>query len=98
MLEWWVDYDPRFVAIARGVLAANHADADLRLAWDDRMQALLTLCRAVAERCGAGEEAAQTLWALLSVPLWIQLREDAGWSAEQYRRRLSAVAEAALCG
>ena len=44
------------------------------------------------------EDAAQTLWALLSVPLWIQLREDADWSAEQYRRRLSAVAVAALCG
>jgi AcrR family transcriptional regulator len=98
LFEWWVDYVPRFVGIARGVLAAKHGDGDLRLAWDDRMQALLAVCRAVAERCGAGEEAAQTLWALLSVPLWIQLREDAGWSAEQYRRRLSAVAVAALCG
>jgi AcrR family transcriptional regulator len=107
LFEWWVDYVPRFVGIARGVLAAKHADGDLRLAWEDRMQALLSVCRAVAERCRADdgaegapsiEESAQTLWALLSIPLWIQLREDAGWSAEQCRRRLSAVAVAALCG
>jgi AcrR family transcriptional regulator len=105
LFAWWVDYVPRFVGIARGVLAAKHADGDLRLAWDDRMHALLAVCRAVVERCWADgvseaepspEEAAQTLWALLSVPLWIQLREDAGWSAEQYCRRLSTVAAAAL--
>ena len=93
LFEWWVDYVPRFVGIARGVLAAKHADGDLRLAWEDRMQALLGVCRAVVERCLADgaqpspDEAAQTLWALLSVPLWIQLREDAGWSAEQYAPR-----------
>ena len=39
LFEWWVDDVPRFVGIARGVLAAKHTDSDLRLAWDDRMQA-----------------------------------------------------------
>src|SRR5215207_6576193 len=102
---WWTDYVPRFVGTARGVLAAKHADADLRVAWDDRMRALHDVCRAVAERCRAdgtlttglsAAEAADALWALLSVPLWIELREDAGWSAARYRKHVTALALARL--
>jgi AcrR family transcriptional regulator len=100
LFEWWVAYVPRFVGVARGVLAAKQADDDLRLAWDDRMQALLGVCRAVVERWqpdhADADDAAQTLWALLSVPLWIQLREDARWSADDYRRRLSALAVSSI--
>lgn len=106
LVAWWTDYVPRFVGIARGVLAAKHADGDLRIAWDDRMRALHAVCRAVVERCRADEtgsarlppaaDATDALWALLSVPLWIQLREDAGWSAARYRRHVTALAEAML--
>ena len=105
LFAWWVDYVPRFVGIARGVLAAKREDADLRAAWDDRMRALHAVCQAVVERCDADRtlaagqppgEASEMLWALLSVPLWIQLREDAGWTEEQYRRRMAAMALAAL--
>ena len=53
LFEWWVDYVPRFVGIARGVLAAKHADGDLRLAWEDRMQALLSVCRAWPSAAGS---------------------------------------------
>ncbi|HEV7774792.1 MAG TPA: helix-turn-helix domain-containing protein [Conexibacter sp.] len=107
LVAWWTDYVPRFVGTARGVLAAKHADADLRVAWDDRMRALHDVGRAVAERCRADgtlapdlspAEAADALWALLSVPLWIQLREDAGWSAERYREHTTALAVARLVG
>lgn len=105
LVAWWTDYVPRFVGTARGVLAAKHADADLRVAWDDRMRALHEVCHAVAERCRADgtlspdlspTDAADALWALLSVPLWIQLREDAGWSAERYRGHVTALALARL--
>ncbi|HKG37942.1 MAG TPA: helix-turn-helix domain-containing protein [Conexibacter sp.] len=105
LVAWWTDYVPRFVGTARGVLAAKHADADLRVAWDDRMRALHDVCRAVAERCRAdgslitglsAAEAADALWALLSVPLWMQLREDAGWSAARYRKHVTALALARL--
>jgi AcrR family transcriptional regulator len=107
LVAWWTDYVPRFVGTARGVLAAKHADADLRVAWADRMRALHDVCRAVAERCYADgtlttglsrAEATDALWALLSVPLWIQLREDAGWSATRYRKHVTALALARLIG
>jgi AcrR family transcriptional regulator len=105
LVAWWADYVPRFVGTARGVLADKHADEDLRVAWKDRMRALHDVCRAVVERCRADgtlkpgldpAEAADALWALLSVPLWIQLREDAGWSVERYRRHIAALALARL--
>ncbi len=107
LVAWWTDYVPRFVGTARGVLAAKHADADLRVAWDDRMRALHDVCRAVVERCRADgaladglspADAADALWALLSVPLWIQLREDADWSAERYRDHVTRLALARLTG
>ena len=77
LVAWWTDYVPRFVGTARGVLAAKHTDADLRVAWDDRMRALHEVCRAVADRCRddgtlaadlSPADATDALWALLSVP------------------------------
>jgi AcrR family transcriptional regulator len=105
LVSWWTDYVPRFVGTARGVLAAKHADADLHVAWEDRMRALHGVCDAVVARCRADgtlarglapADAADALWALLSVPLWIQLREDAGWSAARYREHVTALALARL--
>lgn len=105
LVAWWTGYVPRFVGTARGVLAGKHADADLRIAWDDRMRALHDVCREVVERCRADgalrselapAEATDALWALLSVPLWIQLREDAGWSAERYCDHITALALARI--
>lgn len=107
LVAWWTAYVPRFVGTARGVLAAKHADTDLRVAWEDRMAALHEVCRAVVERCRADGsladglspvDAADALWALLSVPLWIQLREDAGWTAKRYRDHITALALARLLG
>jgi len=105
LFSWWAGYVPRFAGIARGVLAAKHADPDLGAAWDDRMRALRMVCHAVVERCaadgtlapgGSTDEAAELLWALLSVPLWIQLTDDAGWTADRYVRTMAATALAAL--
>jgi AcrR family transcriptional regulator len=105
LVAWWTGYVPRFVGTARGVLADKHADADLRVAWEDRMRALHDVCRSIAERVHDDgtmtpgltiSDAADSLWALLSVPLWIQLREDAGWSAERYREHVTALALARL--
>lgn len=105
LFAWWADYVPRFAGIARGVLAAKDTDPDLGAAWDDRMRALRAVCDAVVERCRTDdalapgtsrEEAAEVLWALLSVPLWIQLTDDAGWSGERYAATMSRVALATL--
>ena len=69
------------------------------------MSALRDVCRAVVERCRADgtlapgfapDEASEVLWALMSVPLWIQLSDDAGWSPQRYAQTMAAVASAAL--
>ena len=99
LIAWWAAYVPTFAGVARGVLAAKDADPDLRAAWDDRMGELRRLCDAVARRAvpeGRGhDELADELWALLSVPLWIQLSDD-GWDAGRYRRTMTRLALGAL--
>ena len=99
LFEWWSGYVPRFAGIARGVLAGKHADVDLQTAWNQRMDRLRDVCEAVAGRCleDRAEAAAYAdqLWALMSVPLWIQLADD-GWSAERGARTMGGLAIAAL--
>jgi AcrR family transcriptional regulator len=99
LFAWWAGYVPRFAGVARGVLAAKHADPDLRAAWDDRMRDLRRVCEAVADRADregdAHEGLADELWVLLSVPLWIQLSDD-GWDVERHRRTMTRLALGAL--
>lgn len=99
LFAWWAGYVPRFAGVARGVLAAKQTDPDLRAAWDDRMRDLRRVCDAVADRADqqhdAGADLADELWALLSVPLWIQL-SDEGWDAERYQRTMTRLALGAL--
>jgi len=99
LFTWWAGYVPRFAGVARGVLAAKHGDPDLRAAWDDRLRDLRRVCDAVADRASEERDArrdlSDELWALLSVPLWIQL-SDAGWDAERYRRTMTRLALGAL--
>lgn len=95
LFGWWAGYVPRFAGVARGVLAAKATDADLHAAWEGRMSELRRVCDAVAARCAADAEFADTLWALMSVPLFIQLADD-GWSQARYARTMGALAQAAL--
>jgi len=99
LFAWWAGYVPRFAGVARGVLAAKDTDPDLRAAWEDRMRNLRRVCDAVADRAAqennAREALADQLWALVSVPLWIQLSND-GWDADRYTRTMTRLALAAL--
>lgn len=99
LFVWWSGYVPRFAGIARGVLAAKHADADLQGAWDERMHALRRVVDAAAGRCVDDDiksaDFADQLWALMSVPLWIQLADE-GWSADRYARTMAGLAVGAL--
>jgi len=105
LVNWWAGYVPGFAGIARSVYAGRIADPALDAAWEDRMDALLGVCRRAVDRCAAdgrlrpGLEppaAAEMLWGLLSIPLWDQLTKDRGWSEAEYRERISATARAAL--
>jgi AcrR family transcriptional regulator len=95
LFTWWASYVPRFAGVARGVLAAKAADADLQAAWDDRMRDLRRVCDAVAVRCNASAAFADALWALMSVPLWMQLADD-GWTQTRCARTMTDFALGAL--
>ena len=105
LVAWWAGYVPGFAGIARSVIAGRDTDPELAAAWEDRMDALLRVCRLVVDRCASEgllrEElepsiAAEMLWGILSIPLWNQLIVDLGWSQDEYRERVSAIAQAAL--
>ena len=105
LIAWWADYVAGFTGVARSVYAERAADAALAAAWDDRMEALMSVCRLIVGDCaragalrpGLGRPAAaELLWGLLSIPLWDQLRTDRGWSRAQYARRIGLAARAAL--
>lgn len=96
LFTWWAGYLPRFGGVARGVLAEKGVDPDLATAWKDRMLDLRRVCDAVAARCAAQPGFADALWALMSVPLWIQLTEDDGWTETRYARTMTALALGAL--
>jgi len=105
LVAWWAEYVAGFAGTARGVYTARASDPALAAAWEDRMEALMGVCRLVVDRCAeAGAlrlelgrpAAAETLWALLSVPLWDQLIGDGVWSPARYRRRIGLAARATL--
>lgn len=105
LVAWWASYVAGFAGIARSVLAGRDADPELAAAWEDRMDALLGVCRLVVDRCASEgllraelepPVAAEMLWGILSIPLWNQLIVDRGWSQDEYRERVGAIAQAAL--
>jgi AcrR family transcriptional regulator len=105
LVAWWADYVGGFAGVARSVYAGRLDDPALAAAWEDRMEALMGVCRAVVGRCAADggmrpelsqPVAAEMLWAMLSIPLWDQLTGDRGWSRAQYRERVGSMARATL--
>jgi AcrR family transcriptional regulator len=105
LIAWWAGYVAGFAGVARSVYAGRAADPALAAAWNDRMDALLGVCRLVVDRVAAEDQlraglerpvAAEMLWGILSIPLWDQLIVDRGWSETEYRERVGSIARAAL--
>lgn len=105
LVAWWADYVAGFAGIARSVYAGRGSDPELAAAWEDRMEALMGVCRVVIADCArAGRlrrglglpAAAELLWGLLSIPLWDQFCIDRSWSITQYRRRVGLAVRATL--
>src|SRR5215217_2940566 len=74
-------------------------------AWKEREHARLERCEQVVSRLQAEGDltpgwdvssAACCLWAVTSQRVWDDLAIDQGWSTMQYRKRLTALLEAAL--
>ncbi len=98
-------YAPIIHPAAMALYRARDEDDDARAAWDDRMAHRLAELRRICARLDAEgalapgwtpDEAADALWALGLPPTYDALVEARGWTAEQFRRALFALAGAAL--
>jgi AcrR family transcriptional regulator len=105
LVGWWAGYVASFVGVARSVYAGRSTDPALAAAWEDRMEALMGVCRLAVDRCAANGRlrtglepaiATEMLWGMLSIPLWEQLTGDRGWSQAEYRDRMGLIVRAAL--
>ena len=91
------------MATALDILRRSDPAADA--AWKEREHARLERCEQVVSRLQAEGDltpgwdvpsAACCLWAVTSQRVWDDLAIDQGWSTTQYRKRLTALLEAAL--
>lgn len=103
-LKLWTSYLPRIRNVAHALLAERARDEGADAAWRDRMDAMHQLCARLVERLDregalasswSRKEAADWLWALLSIPLFEALRER-GWSRRRFGQRLERVVRAVL--
>ena len=105
LITWWANYVPDIYGLARALLALRETDEAAAAAWSDRMRAMYSGFR-TAMQCVAdnsllsadwdAEQAADFLWALLSIETWERLTIDRGWSKEQYIERMRLAARRAL--
>lgn len=105
LITWWASYIPEIYGLARALLILRETDEAASAAWADRMQAMysgfLSAMQCIAD-CGLlsadwnAEQAADFLWALLSIETWERLTVDRGWSKEQYIERMQLAARRAL--
>jgi len=105
LITWWANYVADIYGLARALLTLRETDEAASAAWDDRMQAMYsgvrTAMQCIAD-CGllsadwTAEQAADFLWALLSIETWERLTIDRGWSKEQYIERMQLAARRAL--
>jgi AcrR family transcriptional regulator len=99
--------NPRVWAVARAIDAVRRRDPEVERSWQDRLVNRLRGCREIVARLaregnlrpGLGEpEAADLLWSITSLRSWEDLVLERGWTAEQYRRRVTALLLGALTG
>ncbi|MEQ8733598.1 MAG: TetR/AcrR family transcriptional regulator [Rhodospirillaceae bacterium] len=92
-IEAWGNHIPEIYGVAKALLAMKDTDAEAAAAWDDRMQAVRHGCEAAVQALKkdgtlssdyAPKQATDVLWTMLSVPNWVQLTRDCGWSQKRY--------------
>lgn len=103
-LDLWTHYVPRIRHVARALLAERATDEAADAAWRDRMDALHWGLERVVERLDeegvlaepwTRKEAADWLWALVSIQVFEALTER-GWSHRRWADRLGRVVHSTL--
>ena len=101
----WAAYIPEIHGVARALMAMQDSDPDAAAAWADRMDAFHQGCAAAVDMLAAegalaegrtAAEAADLLFALLSVRNWEILTRDRGWPQARYAEEMARAAEAML--
>jgi AcrR family transcriptional regulator len=104
-IAFWGHYLPHIEPVARALISMQESDREAAAAWAQRMQDLRKGCasaiRALARDNALAPEwsevaASDLLWSMMSVEVWVKLRETCGWSAEDYIARMQAAALAAF--
>ncbi len=104
-IEVWLDFLPRIALVARDLIRLRTTDPDAAAAWDDRMadlRAWLSQLLASIERDGAladgwsVQEAADYLWAAMSMQVWSLLVDDCSWTQNRAGTALVRALQAAL--
>jgi AcrR family transcriptional regulator len=106
-VEFWGNYIPEIYGIARALMAARETDEAVAAAWEDRMDMVHEACRNIVERLHRDgmlapgwsvEEAADLLWAMLSIRNWENLTLERGWPTSRYVARMQELTKRAFVG
>lgn len=105
-IYFWGDYIPEIYGVAKALMAAQCTDQAAGVAWDDRMAALKSGCKAVVLALitenklatqWTEETATEAFWSMLLVPVWENLTATCGWTTEDYKKRMTQMVMNALC-
>jgi AcrR family transcriptional regulator len=98
-------YHYQLIAVVRAVDRCRHDDPDAAALWQTATAGWYARCRSVTERLReqgrlaapwTPTTAADLLWVHMSVHLVDNLRNERGWSTDEFTQRLSLVASRAL--
>ncbi len=90
--------NPGIWAVARAMDAVRRTDEAAERSWQDRLKNRLKGCRAIIGRLQQegtlrpglnADAAADLLWTLTSLRTWEDLVLERGWTADQYRERMT---------
>ena len=105
VIELQVRFNPGLKPLADAFELLRRQDPAAERAWQDRLQDRLEGCRMVVARLSAEgrlrpgldpEVAADLMWTLTSLRTWDDLVAQQGWTAEEYRERMTGLVMAAI--
>jgi AcrR family transcriptional regulator len=105
MIDLQARQNPTLKPIADALELLRRQDPAAERGWQDRLDARLGGCRATVARMAAEgslrpgldpDVAADLVWTLTSLRMWDDLVAQRGWSADQYRERVTALLMAAV--